>query len=186
MTARTRTVHSGRCWLDWWKNRQRYVQRLVYAPVWTDLLPTASDDPACIEERVEQTRSADKTVQNSTWLLFYVPSDLEFQPGRVNAACRRIHRMLASSMTTTKAWEITTMETQKEGSRGGEFGAARQIHRIWRSLRHCTSFTRCSAAGVATWLELRGFFGPLVSDTRAGERKRRRRESVPGVGPLAN
>ena len=28
---------------------------------------------------------------------------------------------------------------------GGEFGAARQIPCIWRFLRHCTSFTRCSA-----------------------------------------
>ena len=53
-------------------------------------------------------------------------------------------------------------------------------------LRHCTSFTRCSAAGSATRLELRGFFWGLLCQTEGpGERWRRRWESVPGVGPLA-
>ena len=34
------------------------------------------------------------TVKDLTWLLFYVPPDLQFQLGRANAVSGRIHRML--------------------------------------------------------------------------------------------
>ena len=83
---------------------------------------------------------------------------------------------------------MTPGETQEDGSRKEtvKLSACAKTLEFGTFLRHCTSFTRCSAAGVATRLELRGFLGPLVSDTGAGERWRRRRESVPGVGPLAN
>ena len=64
----------------------------------------------------------------------------------------------AASMMTTKNWVMTTRKSSGGGVQDGGGGChrARRIHRIRRGLRHCTSFTRCSAAGVATLLELRG------------------------------
>ena len=85
---------SERCWLGWVKNRHRYVRRLGNAPIWTGLLLTSSDGQVCHEERAEQTLSTDKTVKDLTWLPFCVPPNFELQPGRVNAVCRRIRRML--------------------------------------------------------------------------------------------
>ena len=45
--------------------------------------------------------------------------------------------------------------------------------------------SQCGRARITAGDEM-VFVGPHVSDTLAGERWRRRRESVPGVGPLAN
>ena len=58
------------------------------------MLLTGSDSPVCYEEQVEQTLSACTMVKDLIQLLFDVPPDLEFQPGRANAACGHIHRML--------------------------------------------------------------------------------------------
>ena len=91
---RTHMCISGRCWPDWGKDRRRNVRRLGCAPWRTGLLLTASDGQDCHEERVEQTLSGNMTVKALTWLLFYDPPDLEFQLGRDNAVCLRIHRML--------------------------------------------------------------------------------------------
>ena len=57
------------------------------------LLRTA-DGQVCYEAWVAQTQSTDNIVKDLIWLLSYVPLDLEFLFGRVNAVCVRIHRML--------------------------------------------------------------------------------------------
>ena len=84
----------GRCWLDWWQNRQRYVRRLGCAPWRTGLLPTYADGQVCWEVWAEQTLPDDKTVKNLIWLLSHVPPHSEFQLGRARAVFGRIHRKL--------------------------------------------------------------------------------------------
>ena len=85
---------SGRCWPNWVEDRRRYVRRLGCAPWRTGLLLTSTYGQACYEERGLQTLSNAPTVKDLTWLLFYVPPDLEFHLGRAHAVCCHIHRML--------------------------------------------------------------------------------------------
>ena len=70
-------IPTGKCWPHWGENRHRYVRRLGCTPWNPGLLLTSADGQVCHEERVEQTRSTDTTVKNSTCLLFYVPPDFE-------------------------------------------------------------------------------------------------------------
>ena len=88
---------SRKCWPDWWKNRHRHVRRLGYASRRTGLPLTSTFGHVCYEEKFEQTRSdapSDKTVKALIWLRFDTSSQTELQLRRVNAVCRRYHRML--------------------------------------------------------------------------------------------
>ena len=183
---RTHTYIPWRCWLDWRENRHRYVRRLGCTPWSTDCRRPSL---LC---RVEQTLSADNTVKDFIWHLFYIPLDLEFQLGRDNAVCTRIHRMLKLGH-----WSIDDDGEELGDDDDWELGRSGPRWRRWNSM-HALNYLnlvffkalhefyslQCrrvrNSAGVA-----RFFFGPLVPDTWAGERWRRRRESVPGVGPLA-
>ena len=69
-----------------------------YALVWAELLLTSTYGQVCYEERVEQTQLHGREGKDLIWLLFEVPPDLEFQPGRANAACGRTHRILSSAL----------------------------------------------------------------------------------------
>ena len=82
------------------------------------MLLTGSDSPVCYEEQVEQTLSACTTVKDLIQLLFDVPPDLEFQPGRANAACGHIHRMLKPGHLNIDDDEESWV-TARTGSSGG-------------------------------------------------------------------
>ena len=103
-------------------------------------------------------------MKDLTWLLFYVSPDLEFQFGRANAVSGRIHRMLKLGH-----WSIDDDDEElgddadqglgrrAPGKRTSNSAHASNCFTFGALLRDCTSFTRCSAAGAATRLELRGF-----------------------------
>ena len=140
---------------------------------WTGMLLTGSDSPVCYEEQVEQTLSACTMVKDLIQLLFGVPPDLEFQPGRANAACGHIHRMLKLGHLNIdddeESW-VTARTGSSEGTvqdGGGQIRCMRDFPLNSRIFRHCTSFTWCSAGWVGLRLAVRGFWGPFVSDTRA-------------------
>ena len=167
---------SEKCWLLWMKDRRRYVRRVGCSWGWTGMLLTGSDSPVFYEEQVEQTLSACTMVKDLIWLLFDVPPDLEFQPGRANAACGHIHRMLKPGHLIIddddESW-VTAKTGSSEGTvqdGGGQIRCMRDFPLNSRIFRHCTSFTWCSAGWVGLRLAVRGFFVPFVSDTRAGGR----------------
>ena len=92
------TQSSEICWLDWMKDRWRYVRRMGCLQKWTGMLLTSSHSHDWCEERVEQTLSegshgtpSDKTVKDVTWLLFDDSLDLGLQLGRINAVFGYIH-----------------------------------------------------------------------------------------------
>ena len=96
------TQSSGGCWLDWMKERWRYVRRMGCSQRWTGLLLTSSWR-ACYEERAEQTPPgtlSHKTAKDLIWLLLFVPPDLEFQLGRADAACE-------THPPNAKAWALS-------------------------------------------------------------------------------
>ena len=157
------TIPSGKCWLDWGKNRHRYIRRLGCSRRWTGLLLTSSCGQDCFEERVEQTlygAPSDKTVKDLTWLLFDDSSDLWLQLGRVNATCGRNHRTnLLGLLIDDDDEELGDDDDLKFKMRGRRWkrlqgGSHAEFIEFSGLLRLCTSFTRCSAQGVAAQLAL--------------------------------
>ena len=154
-----------------------------YAPAWTGLLLTASDGQVCHEERVEQTRSTDTTVKNLTWLLFYVPPDLELQPGRVNAACRRIHRMLKLRHCCIDDDDEGLGDDDHASSRGGvqdgggEFGAAKLLE-FGVFFGTARVLLRLVPRGSQPGWRCDVFLGPCVRHRGGGEEA-----PTPGVSP---
>ena len=114
-------------------------------------------------------------MKNSTCLLFYVPPDLELQPGRVNAACRRIHRMLKHGHCCID--DDDEMQVQGEGSKMEEVNSElpNYLNLAFFWALHEFYSLQCpggrNAAGVVM------FFWAFVSDTGAGKGWSRRRES---------
>ena len=91
-----------------------------------------------------------------------------------------------ASMMTTKDWVMTTREVPEEGSKMEEVDFS--MHAEFIEFGAVLSTSRVLLVAVRESSD-RGwpsddFLGPHVSDT--GKRWRRRWESVPGVGPLAN
>ena len=190
---RTHMYIQRRCWPDWGKHRRRYVRRLGCAPWKTGLLPTASDGQVCHEERVEQKLSGNLTVKDLIWLLFYVPPDLEFQFGRANAVSGRIHRMLNLGHRSIDNDDEEPVLTKTRDSGGGcqegeDWIQCRRPNvlycRIFEALHEFYS-SQCRGVRISAGVA-RICSGLLCQTQGPGERWRRRRESVPGVGPLAN
>ena len=164
------------CWLDWRKERWRYVRRMGCLRRWTGLLLTSSYGRACYEERAEQTPPgalSDKTVKDLIWLIFDVPPDLEFQLRRANAACgTHSPNAIAWALSIDDDGEgwVMAQTGNSEGmvqNGGGHIQCMCEFTLNLRIFRHCPSFTWCSAGWVGLRLAVRGFFGASVSDTRA-------------------
>ena len=101
------------------------------------------------------------TVKDLTWLLFDDSSDIWLQLGRDNAACGRIHQMFKPGHYSIDDddEELGDDDDLKFKMRGRRWkrlqgGSHAEFIEFSGFLRHCTSFTRCSAQGAAAQLAL--------------------------------